>query len=546
MTRPYAWGLLLGTNPSILPQPVATGKIADRPLAHLLAYVRERRLTGTLSVDSPSGSSARFVARAGVFRKAGVAVRGAAEEPLDGPSAVRRANKFTSDSTFAFYPDHDPWPEVAGGGDESLALIWEACAAPLVANRARGAVEQFGNFKFARGQQTTSVALAFEPRLKAIISEIETTPINVRVVARAHGSDGPRIVLFMLLTKIVSVIGQSGKITSVPVQGASEPPIERGDPERGPDTAVIVARLALRAMRTAPRDAGISQESSNLSPHDPRVSPTGTPAARASAEVATGVDARRQEILARTKAIENENYFQMLGLSPDCSAADVRKAFIALVKTWHPDRLPAVLSDVREQCSRVFSHLSEAHDTLTDAVQRERYMKLMSEGGATPLDQARIADVVEAATNFQKAEVMLRRGDIDEAEALAKLAVEAEPKEADYIALAGWIAAQRVPAGEFGGLDQVVLRLSEAIALNDRCEKAYFYRGLVQKRLGQMSRAYLDFKRAAELNPRNLDALREVRLYDMRARKSLPPRDGPRSGPPKPKLSFFGRLFKKD
>ena len=84
-----------------------------------------------------------------------------------------------------------------------------------------------------------------------------------------------------------------------------------------------------------------------------------------------------------------------------------------------------------------------------------------------------------------------------------------------------------------------------------RCEKAFFWRGMLYKRLGKMDLATKDFKRVVDLNPRNIDAAREVRLHHMRGnRGSVPP--APRATPggqQRPedaqKGGLFGRLFKK-
>ena len=78
------------------------------------------------------------------------------------------------------------------------------------------------------------------------------------------------------------------------------------------------------------------------------------------------------------------------------------------------------------------------------------------------------------------------------------------------------------------------------------------WRGLLYKRLGMADMAMRDFRRTAELNPKNIDAAREVRLYTMRtSRPSMPavklssqppPSDG---GPKGDDKGLLGRLFKK-
>jgi tetratricopeptide (TPR) repeat protein len=90
--------------------------------------------------------------------------------------------------------------------------------------------------------------------------------------------------------------------------------------------------------------------------------------------------------------------------------------------------------------------------------------------------------------------------------------------------------------------------------MSAKCDKAYFYRAQIYKRIGKADAALRDFRRVMELNPRNIDAAREVRLHRMRGgrptssdRPSKQPRSS--SDPSRPtdetKTGLFGRLFKK-
>jgi hypothetical protein len=69
------------------------------------------------------------------------------------------------------------------------------------------------------------------------------------------------------------------------------------------------------------------------------------------------------------------------------------------------------------------------------------------------------------------------------------------------------------------------------------------------KRIDEPNKALKDFKKAAEINPRNLDAMREVRLHNIRG-GTKPAAGGsirPGSKAPQPETlgGLFGKLFKK-
>lgn len=258
----------------------------------------------------------------------------------------------------------------------------------------------------------------------------------------------------------------------------------------------------------------------------------------------------KNKILERAEQITSQDYFQMLGLDRDASVEQVQKAFFGLAKVWHPDRLPPALIDVKDACSKVFTHLTEAHATLTDASKRQDYMTLLRDGGATPEDQAKIQAILEAATEFQKAEFLLKRNMSDpQAYEIVKRCFSLDPEQADYLATLAWLDAQKPEWQSREKTLEKILLLDRCLQRNTNCERAYFYRGMLYKRIDEAVKALKDFKKAAELNPRNLDAMREVRLHNIRGGASKPPpgMGGRPSKPPQPETlgGLFGKLFKK-
>jgi tetratricopeptide (TPR) repeat protein len=266
---------------------------------------------------------------------------------------------------------------------------------------------------------------------------------------------------------------------------------------------------------------------------------------------------RWREIVDLAARIDRSDYFMMLDLARDATSDEVETAFFALAKRWHPDRLPAELSPVRDACSHVFARMSDARATLGDEDGRKKYMGLLAEGAGSPEMQETVVRIVEAASHFQKAEVCFKRNDFVQAETLCRRALELDATQPDYIAMLAWLVAMKPenqsPDKTLASIEQ----LTRAIKMSDKCEKAFFWRGLLFKRLGKNDLALKDFREAVELNPRNIDAAREVRLHHMRggSRTSAPParrssspspqKPPPRGGEPGAKGSLFGRLFKK-
>jgi tetratricopeptide (TPR) repeat protein len=300
---------------------------------------------------------------------------------------------------------------------------------------------------------------------------------------------------------------------------------------------------AMATATSAPADAAPSE------PKIEQAAPQVPPDRGSGRNLAPDHNSLKTKILTRAEQITSQDYFQMLGLGRDASPEEVQKAFIALAKVWHPDRLPTALASVKDACSKVFSHLTEAQATLTDASKREQYMMLLKDGGATPDDQAKIQAIVEAATEFQKAEFLLKRNPSDpKAYEIITRCVSLDDQP-DYLATLAWLEAQRPEAQEREKLLEKIAILDQCIDRSPRCERAFFYRGMLYKRAEEPARALEDFKRAAALNPRNLDAMREVRIYNMRQAASAAAANTGRASKPPPSDKrgggLFGKLFKK-
>lgn len=327
---------------------------------------------------------------------------------------------------------------------------------------------------------------------------------------------------------------------STTIQSSMPPPLltsEQGFAPAPPPSSPVVA------------SASVVPPPAPSSPSVPAPPPSQPPA---SAQLTSEQSGLKQKILERAAAISAQDYFQMLGLERDATPEAVQKAFFALAKVWHPDRLPPALVDVKDACSKVFTHLTEAQATLLDPERRNEYMMLLKDGGATPDDQAKIQAILEAATEFQKAEILLKRNDTAQAHELARKAHALDPEQADYLAMVTWLDAQKPEwVGREKTLEKVAI-LDRCIKMNANSERAYFWRGMLYKRIDETSKAMKDFKKAADLNPRNLDAMREVRLHNIRGGgrgQSSPPsaNNRPSQKPPQPETlgGLFGKLFKK-
>lgn len=68
------------------------------------------------------------------------------------------------------------------------------------------------------------------------------------------------------------------------------------------------------------------------------------------------------------------NYYQILGVSQDASAEDIKRAFRQLAMCYHPDRNP----ENTEEAGEKFKEINEAYEVLGDEKIRWQYDRLAS------------------------------------------------------------------------------------------------------------------------------------------------------------------------
>ena len=218
--------------------------------------------------------------------------------------------------------------------------------------------------------------------------------------------------------------------------------------------------------------------------------------------------------------IQKEDFFTMLGLSRDASVEEAQRAFFRLAEQWHPDKLPAVLDDMRDSCATVFSHLSEAHNVLSDERRRQKYIDRLNDERAPTIEIASVRPVPGTSNLFEGAEICASRKEWERAEALCQRYIEDHPNHGPSIALFAWAQANKTENQSAEQTKEQIKLLDRALTVDWEYERGYHWRALLYRRLKQESLAIKDFRAAASLNPHNIEAAREVRIFDMRKRST--------------------------
>lgn len=334
----------------------------------------------------------------------------------------------------------------------------------------------------------------------------------------------------------------------VPYSGGSSPAIPAVDPEELPvPPAVSDSMLPPPPPVSIPAPAAPRAPAVSRVPDAPRA-PAVSQVPRAPQDGAAR--ARLDAATARLLAMQDENYFQMLGVTKESRDDDVRGAFLKAAAQWHPDRAAGAEVELRTAHERIFALLNDAQNTLLDPDLRGRYQSTVADGGGTPNSQRKVAAVLEAATEMQKAEVYFRRRDFAEAERVARQILTVTPDDPNVLTLLAMALLERLPTGPFA---EPLKLLEDAVVSAPKNDRSQYQLAMLYKRLNQNEKALERFRATIAANPKHLEAQRELRLLEMRSRGSqanmqavkAPTGEQPAAGSGNKVSELFSKLFKK-
>jgi tetratricopeptide (TPR) repeat protein len=369
------------------------------------------------------------------------------------------------------------------------------------------------------------------PKERALIDVMRAGPATALELIRStelEPRDAKRILYLLTLIRGIEADQGSGFASIRPGAIPSAPTGQRTLPT-GPSSAIsrgvtlgdAPAPFSVRPGVSGPKSIPVTFSSA---PPDIRTEPAPPPPSRLTNDELT----RWVELASLHDRLDSLTHFELLSVAKTAPAKDISSAYFALVKKFHPDRLPEPLKPLARCAQLVFDRATEANSVLADPAQRDEYVKAVDAGGGTRAAERMMRNVLESAVEYQKAEVLMRRREVDQAMEMLQSALAKNPDEGDYHAMYAWLLHLKHPS-EPAPFDDMLRALDKALTQNARNERAHYYKGVVLKRMKRDKEAVRHFKQAMEINPRNVDAAREVRLATMR-RDSKPPSPGASSG----------------
>ena len=536
-----------------LPAPIAEGTLAARPFAHVLLHVHQQELSGTLVVWPEQTGEAR-PGQDRILVRRGTPVAGRFLAPA---STLERGMLplFTrSNAPFAFYAANlvGSGDDVSIGEVDPIALITASLRGAAREDAVEAVITRFGEQRLRLTPRVALDRYGFDEKESAFLDLVRAAPDTAQMLCATWGDarQARRLLYLLAITKSIEVwTGEKKKSTG---GGIATQRLARNTPAALPRADVVrdaqpkpvdeFAEVAPERPVSMPPAKSSAPPTRGARPSSPPGKRRSGPEAPPPAPEGLSKEHARlwQDITLRANRIEAMNYFEMLGVSRDCSANDVRDAYFALAKKWHPDRLPTELSELRPWVDMIFHHATQARDVLSDEKQRSEYLRTVQAGGGTPESDRKLNAIVSAAMAVQKVEVLVRRREWGESLSLLREAIELNPEDADAHAMQGWVLFQMGIAKNTIDFDAVHGALDRALSLNERSARAHLYKATALKRQNKEQSALTHFRKVAELDPKNIDAQREVRLAEMRG-QGRPRRSS--SPPSKQDGGLLGKLF---
>lgn len=552
--------------------PSAVGSLADTPLAHGLVYARNRRLTGRLELSAPPLAPGEPERRAvislvhgriiavdttpvglcpGGFFGAIVYELGFIDgtmldvslleiaktkrlhgEVLLDRKAITVAQRdeglveqihrkvhhlftFPDSATYAFY---DVKPEkTATVAVDPVGPVWRGIREYPPSRFVAETIRRVGDNAL---RATSGGGAQLPPTEMHLLQTLAQQPMTLAEM-KVMSSELPaaRVELLVYLLVIAKCVEAASGARTHPSTGALPTSMPSGPMQRISTSIPVVSPLPPRVGSPLPGMAA-SRSPFPAAPGPTRISSTKIPAQRPAGAAAskpppgtlaalrTPAELGFDGIVARADGIADESLFSILGVAEGASEEAVRAAYMRLAKTWHPDRLVADFDPVRAEVATIFSHMTKAHQTLTDPEARRAYLAEHSAKHASRPREAVMREINHAMTNRH----------FDFAAARCQELIDIDHDDAEALAIQAWASVRGGEASE-DELRSALAKVERAVNTDRTNDGAVYHRGLIHKRLGNGPVAIRDFARALQLNPKNLFAEREIRIFAMRVKK---------------------------
>jgi len=226
----------------------------------------------------------------------------------------------------------------------------------------------------------------------------------------------------------------------------------------------------------------------------------------------------RRELTNLAQSLRDKNHYEVLGLTTLTDDAAVEAAYQQQVQRVHPDRYQSSNGAIRQVADEIYNLFTTAYENLRDSAGRTAYAAEMKRDVKSRRDRAHSQKLLSAESAFQRGEAALRQRDYEGALVFFGSAVEQRSDEGVYHAYYGW-CLHLCHADSEVMLHEAIEHVQNGMKLARDHEIPYLFLGRLYKVVGKSNAAEKMFTRAVQLKADCVEALRELRLLNMRRDK---------------------------
>ncbi len=222
-------------------------------------------------------------------------------------------------------------------------------------------------------------------------------------------------------------------------------------------------------------------------------------------------DEKVREVLAMFERLASLDYYQVLEVTKESTASDVKKAYFQMARKYHPDLFDRELpSDVRNKIDDVFDFITKGYHILSDEDKRQDYDKNLEK---VPVQDRRNADK-RAEVKFRQGKTLYNQTRWEEAQVLLQEAIRLDPYKSSYFML---LAMTQSKMREYH--EKAVKNFKKAIEMSPWQPDGYLGLGILYKREGMKVMAAKYLKKALQCDPDHQATQRELDELDPSKKK---------------------------
>jgi curved DNA-binding protein CbpA len=207
------------------------------------------------------------------------------------------------------------------------------------------------------------------------------------------------------------------------------------------------------------------------------------------------------------------NYYTVLGVNKNATKEEIRKAYLALAKKFHPDKFTN--KEESQKMQEQFSKIAIAYKVLLDDEKRSEYDKQLSSVSYREKKE-KAPKTAQAKMAFKNGIEHYKGGDFWRAEKYFRSAISLSPETPLYKSYLGLALARQKRRG-----DEAIQLAKDAVQAEMYNSHYHVNLGIVYRILGRKENAIKSLREALTWNPNDERAQRELQKLEGTEKKGM-------------------------